>query len=207
MGIGINGRAAALALYLALTLSQGGCKRKESYPAGPMPVSPGLPGGPGAAPAAPPAMPPGSSVPPSGPSPVEIAALEQATAREPKSARAWIQLGDAYFDSRQPQKAVDAYAKALEIDPHNPNVLTDQGVMYRELGQPQKALANFQKASEIDPSHVQSVFNMGVVYSTNLGQPEKAIQAWNRVIQMAPASPQAAQARQLLEGLKGQGAR
>jgi tetratricopeptide (TPR) repeat protein len=147
-----------------------------------------------------------SPVPPA-PSPGQIAALEAAAAREPKSARAWTQLGDAYFDSHQPQKAVDAYGKALALDPNNPNVLTDQGVMYRELGEYGKALANFEKASQIDPSHIQSIFNIGVVYATNLNQPDKAVKAWNRVIEMAPASPQAAQARQLIEAQKTSGAR
>jgi len=147
-----------------------------------------------------------SPVPPA-PAPGQIAALEQAAAREPKSARAWTQLGDAYFDSHQPQKAVDAYGKALALDPNNPNVLTDQGVMYRELGEYGKALANFEKATQIDPSHIQSVFNVGVIYATNLGQPDKAVKAWNRVIEMAPASPQAAQARKLIDDLKGPGAR
>jgi len=141
------------------------------------------------------------------PAPGQIAALEQAAASDPRSARAWTQLGDAYFDSHQPQKAVEAYGKALALDPNNPNVLTDQGVMYRELGEYGKALANFEKASQVDPSHVQSVFNIGVVYATNLNQPEKAVQAWNRVIQMAPASPQAAQARQLIDATRGPGAR
>jgi cytochrome c-type biogenesis protein CcmH/NrfG len=191
---------AALVLGVTLALSLGACrKHEERLPGAAVPAPP--PG------AMPPAAPPGMAPAPPAPAPGQIAALEQAAAREPKSAKAWTELGDAYFDSHQPGKAVDAYAKGLELDPKNPNVLTDQGVMYRELGQYQKALANFEKASQIDPSHVQSVFNIGVVYSTNLNQPEKAIQAWNRVIQMAPASPQAAQARQLIEAQKVAGAR
>jgi cytochrome c-type biogenesis protein CcmH/NrfG len=191
---------AVLVVGASLALSLGACRRSEErLPAAPLPVAPpaAMP------PAAPPGMAPGSPVP----APGQIAALEQAAAKDPKNARAWTQLGDAYFDSHQPGNAVDAYGKALALDPNNPNVLTDQGVMYRELGQYQKALANFEKASQIDPSHIQSIFNIGVVYATNLNQPEKAIQAWNRVIQMAPASPQAAQARQLIEAQKAAGAR
>lgn len=58
-----------------------------------------------------------------------------------------------------------------------------------------KAIATFEKASKLDPKHVQSLFNLGIVYSQDLKQNDKAIKAWNRVIEIAPTSPQAAQAR------------
>ncbi|MBL0210778.1 MAG: tetratricopeptide repeat protein [Holophagaceae bacterium] len=119
----------------------------------------------------------------------------QLVAREPKNLVAWTQLGNDYFDTHQPQKAVEAYAKALELEPNNPNVLTDQGIMYRQLMAYDKAIANFEKSSKLDPKHVQSLFNMGIVYSQDLKQNEKAIKAWNRVIEIAPTSQQAAQAR------------
>ncbi len=128
----------------------------------------------------------------------------QVVAREPKNLAAWKQLGNDYFDTHQPQKAVDAYAKALELDPKNADVRTDQGVMYRELRAYDKAIANFEKSSKLDPKHTQSLFNMGIVYSQDLKQNDKAIKAWNRVIEVDPASPQAAQARAAIAALKVQ---
>ena len=119
----------------------------------------------------------------------------QIVAREPKNLTAWKQLGHDYFDTHQPQKSVDAYAKALALDPNNPDVLTDQGIMYRELKAYDKAIANFEKSAKLNPKHTQSLFNLGVVYAHDLKQNEKAIKAWNRVIQVDPTSQQAAQAR------------
>jgi len=118
----------------------------------------------------------------------------QIVAREPKNLQAWKQLGNDYFDTHQSQKAVDAYAKALELEPNNADILTDQGIMYRELKAYEKAIANFEKAAKVDPQHVQSLFNLGIVYSQDMKQKDKAIQVWNRVIEVAPASPQAMQA-------------
>jgi cytochrome c-type biogenesis protein CcmH/NrfG len=131
-----------------------------------------------------------------------IVQMQQVVARDPKNVEAWIQLGNDYFDTRQPQKAIDAYERALELRPNNPNVLTDQGVMYRDVGQFQKALANFQRANQADPKHVQSLYNMGVVYLNDLRQPKKAIEMWNKVIQIAPQSEQAQQARVGIEEAK-----
>ena len=131
-----------------------------------------------------------------------IARIEAAVLAEPKNHDGWVALGNEYFDSHQHQKAVTAYAKALALKPNDPNVLTDQGVMYRELGQFDKALANFQQANKLDPNHLQSLINIGVVYSSNLDKPAEAAKAWNRIIALAPASEQAAQARQMLSQLK-----
>jgi len=152
-----------------------------------------------------PGMPPLPPQMPSAPPPgggadalARIATLQSIVARDPKNVQAWVRLGNDFFDTHQPQKAVEAYGRALELQPNDPNVLTDQGVMYRELRQYDKAIQNFEKASKADPTHVQSLFNMGVVYSTDLKLPQKAIEAWSKVVRVAPESPQAAQARQAL---------
>ena len=169
----------------------------------PAPAMGGMP--PGVAPG----MPPGGGMP--GPAPgdnfqARIAAMQAVVARDPKNYDAWVQLGNDYFDTRQPQKAIDSYSRALELRPNSANVLTDMGVMYRDLGQFDKAVANFVKASQVDPKHVQSLFNLGVVYLNDLKQPKKAVEAWNKVIQIAPQSEQAQQAKIALEDARKNGA-
>lgn len=137
------------------------------------------------------------------PDPAVTFAEEHAVAQNPKDVKAWITLGNTYFDTHQYQKAVDAYGKALALDPKNPDVLTDQGVMYRELQAFDKAAAAFEKAQKLDPNHLQSLYNLGVVYANDLNAPAKAEKAWARLIQMAPNSPQAAQAKMGLDHLQG----
>jgi cytochrome c-type biogenesis protein CcmH/NrfG len=174
-------------LCLALGCSPLGCKRSEQAP-----------------PPAPPSA-PTAAIPPPAPGEIQrrIAAEEQLVAQDPRNVRAWIDLGNDYFDTHQRQKAIDAYGKALELQPNDPDVLTDQGVMYRDLGAYDKAILNFKKASEIDPKHLQSAFNLGVVYAHDLKDTAKAIQAWHRIIEIAPASREAAQAQQAIEEIQG----
>lgn len=131
-----------------------------------------------------------------------IAMLQQVVAKDPKNVQAWTQLGNDYFDSGQPQKAVEAYGQVLALQPGNADVLTDQGVMYRALGQFDKAVENFQKANAANPRHLQSLFNLGVVYAYDLKQPKKAVEAWEKLVATDPSSPQAIQARTQLEQLK-----
>jgi len=155
---------------------------------------------------APPAVPMGSG------SPADytqrIIQAEKIVAQEPKNYQAWVQLGNDYFDTEQPQKAVNAYAKALEIDatgPNTPNVLTDQGVMYRKMGLFDKAIENFDRASKLDPKHAQSLFNLGVVYANDLKQPDKAIAAWQRYLAIDGMSPQGQQVKAMIDELKAGG--
>ena len=192
-------RTAIPAALAALALLSSGCKRSAEQP--PLPPATGTPG---TLPLLPPpsAMPPSALVPETGAVQQRIAAEERLAAQNPKDVQAWIALGNDYFDTNQAQRAVDAYAKALALQPNNADVLTDQGVMFRKLQAFDKAIANFQRAHQVDPRHMQSIYNLGVVYAYDLQDQAKAIAAWNRVIEEAPQSSQAAQARQNIQGLR-----
>ena len=49
---------------------------------------------------------------------------------------------------------------------------------------------------------MQSLYNLGVVYANDVKDRAKAAQAWHRVIEVAPGSPQAQQALQGLAELQ-----
>jgi cytochrome c-type biogenesis protein CcmH/NrfG len=184
---------------LALAVALAACKKDE--PRQPVVAAPAAP--PPGAGALPP--PPGSSLAPMqmpGSPGGQAAALEQAVKANPKDVQSWIQLGNVYFDTKQPQRSIDAYAKALELQPNNPDVLTDQGVMYRDLRAYDRAVANFAKANQLNPQHAQSLFNLGVVYAYDLDQPQKAREAWSKLIATNPGSPQAQTALQALAELQ-----
>jgi tetratricopeptide (TPR) repeat protein len=159
----------------------------------------GMPGG----------LPPGGGAPQSRPR----AELEQAIAtskliveKSPAAVDAWVTLGDSYFDltkyygANLAKESIDAYGRALKLQPRNPNVLTDQGAMFEATLEFDKALANFEAAQKIDPNHVQSLFNMGIIYRHKKDN-AKAAAAFKQVIERAPSSPQAADARALLSEL------
>lgn len=150
-----------------------------------------------------------SGIPAGGGSPVDyqqrIVEAEKVVAGDPKNLQAWIQLGNDYFDTDQAQKAINAYGKALELDPTNANVLTDQGIMFKRVGWFDKAIANFEKAQQLDPKHLQSLYNLGVVYMADLKQPAKAVKYWERYLELDPLSPNSQQIRAMLEEAKGMG--
>ena len=79
-----------------------------------------------------------------------------------------------------------AYNKALELNPGNPDVLTDLGVMYRRKDQPLEAIKAFDKAIKIDPRHEASRFNKGVVLLHDLNDSEGAVRAWEGLVEVNP---------------------
>lgn len=133
-----------------------------------------------------------------------IKAAKAVLDKEPGNFEALVNLANDYFDTRQFQLAVDTYGKALAAAPDSsrvPDLLTDQGVMYRELKQYDKALANFQKANKMKPDHLQSLLNLGVVYANDKQDKAAARKAWTRLIELAPDSSQAQQAKAFMQNL------
>lgn len=131
-----------------------------------------------------------------------INGLKSILTKEPDNRNAWVQLGHNYFDSNQPMEAIDAYAKALEIDDNDPDVLTDQGIMYRRVGWFAKAIGSFEKASELNPRHVQSLYNLGIVYRDDLGNQGKAKEAWTRYLEISPVGKDADQIRTMIDHME-----
>ncbi|HKL27603.1 MAG TPA: tetratricopeptide repeat protein [Desulfuromonadales bacterium] len=150
-----------------------------------------------------------ASAPPQRPAPAatvtpqkQIDEIKSVVAQDPSNRGAWVALGNTYFDNNQFIDAIDAYDKALELGPDDANVLTDQGVMFRRLGWFDKAIENFRKATEIAPNNPTPWFNLGVVYRNDLKDFPKAIEAWNRFLELAPAGPNTEQIRQQIEAMK-----
>jgi cytochrome c-type biogenesis protein CcmH/NrfG len=135
-----------------------------------------------------------------------IAEFERETGANPTNANAWAELGNAYFDSNQFEKAIQAYQKSLELDPNNANVWTDMGVMYRRSNKPEEAIKAFDKAIAVDPKHEVSRMNKGIVLLHDLNDINGAIQAWEGLLEVNPlaTAPSGVSIDQMVVQLKKQ---
>jgi cytochrome c-type biogenesis protein CcmH/NrfG len=133
-----------------------------------------------------------------------ILALERKVAENPSDLNSWLQLGNLYFDTNNPQRAIKAYNNYLELNPTNPNVWTDLGVMYRRSGQPEEAITAFDRAIGLNPTHAQSRFNKGIVLLHDLNKPEDAVKAWEGLIKFAPnyTTPTGQSVREMIDNIK-----
>jgi cytochrome c-type biogenesis protein CcmH/NrfG len=135
-----------------------------------------------------------------------IAGLEEETRANPTNAKAWIELGNSYFDTGQHEKAIQAYRKSLELDPNNANVWTDMGVMYRRSGNPQEAINAFDRAMQVDPRHEVSRMNKGIVLLHDMNDLDGAIKAWEELLAVNPVamSPTGQSIDQMIQQMKKQ---
>ncbi len=132
----------------------------------------------------------------------QIAPLLSILKDDPKNLKALIELGNAYFDSAQFDKAVETYAKALAINPKNADVRTDMGIMYRRKGNFDRAIEEFKKAAEDDPKHVNSRYNLGIVYLHDKGDLQAAVKAWEDYLKVEPSGPRADNIRNQMGKMK-----
>ena len=132
-----------------------------------------------------------------------VDALRSTAERNPNDAETRVQLGDLYFDAEKFEDAIRWYEDALKIDPRNVNASTDLGISFYYLNQPDRALAQFDRSLAIDPKHSKTLLNIGIVRAFGKQDLDGAAQAWQRVVEVAPAdSPEAKAARQALEGVR-----
>lgn len=134
----------------------------------------------------------------------QLQELIEKTRRNPEDVACWTQLGHLYFDTDQPQLAVGAYEKSLQLDGSRPDVWADLGVMYRRSGEPQKAIEAFDHALSLNRRHEIAMFNKGVVLMHDLNEPRKALAAWELLVQVNPQAktPGGQLVSELVEQLK-----
>lgn len=150
-----------------------------------------------AAPSGPPAPPP--------PQPLDeakAAALKETANQQPKDAKSRVDLGNLYFDAQRYNDAIAWYGEALKLTPKDVNVSTDLGLSYWYTSQTDKALAQFDESLKIDPNHPKTLMNVGVVKAMGKQDLAGAEEAWKKLVEVAPNSPEAESARRVLESLK-----
>ena len=129
-------------------------------------------------------------------------ALEATIAKNGRDVESRVQLGDLYFDAERFSDATKWYQEALTIDPKHVNASTDLGIAYYYMNQPDRALEQFARSLAIDPKHTKTLLNIGIVRAFGKQDLEGAAKVWQDVIDIAPASQEAAMARQALQGLR-----
>lgn len=123
----------------------------------------------------------------------------QKTVKDPINPEVWIELGNAYYDADKYIQAINAYSKALAFKPGNADVLNDQGAMYRQAGEISKAIDNFEKALVIEPYNLESLYNLGYVYAFDLNKIERALEIWQRYLDLDRSSETAEQVQSFFD--------
>ena len=132
----------------------------------------------------------------------QVTALKNVASREPSNAQPRAQLANLYFDAERYDDAIKWYGEALKLAPNDVNVSTDLGVCYYYTNQPDKALEQFDQSLKLDPNHVKTLLNLGIVRAFGKQDLDGATQAWQKVLKLAPDSPEGQAAKRALDTLQ-----
>jgi cytochrome c-type biogenesis protein CcmH/NrfG len=130
-----------------------------------------------------------------------VQALTTIIKNDPKNADAVVQLGNTYFDAERWDDAIQWYKRAVEIDPKNADASTDLGVSLYYTNRPDEALVQFEHSLKMSPQHTKTLLNKGIVLAFGKRDLKAAAVEWEKVVSLAPDSPEGQAARRALEGI------
>ena len=124
---------------------------------------------------------------------------------DPRNTGAHIQLANAYFDAERYPDAIKWYEESLKLDPKNVEASTDLGVSYYYSNRTDDALKQFDYSLNLNPNHTKTLLNQGIVRAFGKRDLKGATEAWEKVVKIAPESPEGQAAKQGLQGIAAAG--
>ena len=106
-------------------------------------------------------------------------------AERPDDAGVFNDLGNLLVIAEQPEEAVEAYERALELDPARLATHFNLGLVLQQLGQSRKALQQFREVLELEPRHAWAYYQIGAV-NESTGRDSEAIEAYARAFALDP---------------------
>lgn len=94
-------------------------------------------------------------------------------------------LGRAYYSNNNLESAIEAYKKALEVEPDNFDIWFNLALALKKNQQTDDAIKAFQKAISIKPDAFDAYFNLGNIY-TGKNDTLSAIDAYQKSVDYNP---------------------
>lgn len=110
---------------------------------------------------------------------------QDVVAQYPTNKRAYVSLGALYHNRHEFNKALQAYKKALELDPRCTLVYNDLGNLYHVSGEYDKAFQAYEKALQINPNDARAYNGLGLLYHA-LKKYDNASGAFQKAVELYP---------------------
>ncbi len=115
-----------------------------------------------------------------------LAKIQEILDLAPNYSEAYVYQGLIYEMMEEPDLAMEAYGKAIDLDPNSFDAYNNRGWVNKTLlGQYEQAIVEYNKAIELRPDYVNAYLNRAFCYA-NLGEYEKALADGNKAIELEP---------------------
>jgi tetratricopeptide (TPR) repeat protein len=98
----------------------------------------------------------------------------------------WFMKGLDLYNQERYNESLQAYSRALELDPNDFEAWNNKGIDEGSLGSYDEALKSFGNAVALNESYAEAWYNMGVIYDFK-GYYYTAVQAYKRATQIDPS--------------------
>jgi len=116
--------------------------------------------------------------------------FQQLVASYPQLTGPQLNLGLLYLRDSHLPEAETAFKTALEHSPNNVVAGNELGIVERKLGKFTEAEAAYQRTIAADPNYAPAHLNLGVLYDLYLAQPQKALEEFERYVEIAGENKQ-----------------
>ncbi len=97
-------------------------------------------------------------------------------------------LGAAYYQKGQLDKAMGALKKAIELNPNNKTARSNLGNVYIDLKMYDEAIAEHKKVIDLDPNNANAFANLGVAFSQK-GDVVEGMNQFKKALSINPYHP------------------
>lgn len=129
------------------------------------------------------------------------AGVADAGVQEPKSFEYYLRTADRLRNREKAEAALDYYDKALDLKPDRAEPYAGKGLCLLDMANTSAAIASFDEALKLNRRYGPAIMGMAEAQRTS-GNNAKAVEYYERYLEVLPDGPEAAVARNGIERLK-----
>ena len=132
---------------------------------------------------------------------VDAGVAAPAMQEQKKSFDWYLAQGDRLRERDKPEQALDFYGKASDLKPERVEPVTGRGLSLLDMANPSAAAATFETALKLNSRYGPAIMGLAEAYRIQ-GKNDKAVEFYQRYLDVLPNGAEAAVARNSIERLK-----
>ncbi len=131
------------------------------------------------------------------------ASLEYSIQIKKDYAPSHYELGNAYYKLNRYPAAMQEYRTAIGLDPKHHLAMNNLAVLLNQSGNSTEALATLNKVVALKADYAPAHKNLGIIYETKMKDFGKAVECYQKYLQLCPNAQDRSKIRKWMTLLKG----